>query len=195
MLEPGSFHLLAEKAESNACFSTAVQFLPDSTVGWLWHRNVKQFAQGHSGRECGFFCQPHWFPVSHLKACIFLGHSRHKAAGRCIENGWKILTRVMIMPDDLGQQVGPVCMLLFSGYQSSNEAYSLLLPIPCYSNRLPNLSFCLLWFIKNMINQISCNEAVYFKSGISGGGFLATGWVCNEEESMVIKKLGFYWDV
>lgn len=33
MPEPGSFHLLAEKAESNACFISAVQFLSISTVG------------------------------------------------------------------------------------------------------------------------------------------------------------------
>lgn len=26
----------------------------------------------------------------------------------------------MIMPDDLGEQVGHVCVLLFSGYQSSS---------------------------------------------------------------------------
>lgn len=33
MLESGFFHLLADKAESNACFSAAAQFLPNSTVG------------------------------------------------------------------------------------------------------------------------------------------------------------------
>lgn len=42
-----------------------------------------------------------------------------------------------------------------------------------------------------MINQISCSEAVDFKSDISGWA----GWVCKEEESMVLKILGFYWDV
>lgn len=33
MLEPESFHFLAEKSESNACFSAAVQFSPTPTVG------------------------------------------------------------------------------------------------------------------------------------------------------------------
>lgn len=94
MLEPRSFHLLAEKAESNACFSAAVHFYLILLLGWLWHRNIKQIAQGHSGKQCGFFCQPHWFPLSRLKACIFLGHSRRKAAGKCIEDGQKILTHV-----------------------------------------------------------------------------------------------------
>lgn len=39
-------------------------------------------------------------------AYIFLGHSKCKAAGRCTENGQKILTCVMIMSEDLGDQVG-----------------------------------------------------------------------------------------
>lgn len=82
-------------------------------------------------------------------------------------------------------------MPLFSGCQSSKEAYSLLLPIPCYLNRLQNLSFCHLRFIENTINQIPCNEVVYFKSGISGGGFLTTGWICKEKERLVIKKISF----
>lgn len=32
----------------------------------------------------------------------------------------------MIMPDDLGEQVGHVCMLLFSGYQSSSFGFFFL---------------------------------------------------------------------
>jgi len=140
MLEPGSFHILAEKAESNACFIAAVLFLPNSTVGMAVARSIEQFAQGHAGKQCVFFCQPPWFLDSHLRACVFVGHRRRKAAGRCVENGQN--SHVMTMPGDLGEQVGHVCMLSSSGCQSGEEAYSLLLPIPCYLNRLQNLSFC-----------------------------------------------------
>jgi len=109
-------------------------------LGWLWHGSIEQFAQGHAGKQCVFFCQPPWFLDSHLRACVFVGHRRRKAAGRCVENGQN--SHVMTMPGDLGEQVGHVCMLSSSGCQSGEEAYSLLLPIPCYLNRLQNLSFC-----------------------------------------------------
>lgn len=77
MLEAGSFHLLAEKADSSACFSAAVQLFPNFTVGVAvaWGG---QAVCPRSRREA--FCQPPWSPVSHPEACIFLGHNRHKAA-------------------------------------------------------------------------------------------------------------------
>lgn len=94
MLEPGFFHLLAEKAESNACFSAAVQFLPNSTVGVAVAQERPAICPRSRRETLWLLLPPHWLPVSHLKAYIFLGHSRCKAAGRCIENGQKILTHV-----------------------------------------------------------------------------------------------------
>lgn len=109
-----------------------------------------------------------------------------------MENGQKIVTRVMIMPDDLGDQVEHVCMLLFSGYQSSEEAHSLLLPIVCSLNRLQTLCFCQLRFIENMINQISCSVFQI----IHGWWGIPNNWVnLQRGESMVIKKWCFYWDI
>lgn len=152
-------------------------------LGCLCHRNMKQFVQGHSGKQCAFFCQPHWSPASHHKAQIFLAHRRCKAAGRCTGNGQQILTHVMtIQLTWQSRQDESVCYCIQAPKAVKKQTASFYQFL--YLNRLQNLRFFHLHVVKNMINQVLC---------ISDGLFLKTGWICKEEEGN--KKLEFYWGI
>lgn len=140
-----------------------------------WHGNMKQFVQGHLGKQCGFFCQPHWSPAPHHKAYIFVGHRRCKAAGWCVGNGQYVLTHVMIMPVDRVEWVGCICMLYCIQAPKAVKRQTACLYHFCYLSRLQNLSFCHLCVIKNMINQVLF---------ISSGVFLKTGWICKDLQTL-----------
>lgn len=48
-----------------------------------WHRNMKQFAQGHLGKQHSFFCQPH---ITKCKFSQVTGDVKQQEGGLEMDN-------------------------------------------------------------------------------------------------------------